>query len=82
MRRLYDLESGKLHCRCLIRKWKFCSHIKTLAGGRVTPQLVKCTENDKGGKWRGRVANERDNEEEEGGEGEKLYWEAVMRHLI
>ena len=48
----------------------------------MTPQLVKCTENDKGGKWRGRVANERDNEEEEGGEGEKLYWEAVMRHLI
>ena len=33
MKELYDLEAGKLRCKCLIRKWKFCPHVKELAKG-------------------------------------------------
>ena len=44
MRSLYNLEAGKLGCRCLIRKWCFCKHIRNLADGKVTPGLVKCPE--------------------------------------
>ena len=41
MRSRYDLEAGKVRCRCLIRKWCFCSKIKDLADGKVSPNLVK-----------------------------------------
>ena len=41
MRKKYNLEEGRVKCRCLIRKWKFCQHIKGLADGRVTPNLVE-----------------------------------------
>ena len=36
----YDLEEGKIKCNCLLRKWKFCDDIKSLAGGKVTPGLI------------------------------------------
>ena len=36
----YDLSEGVVKCTCLIRKWRFCSSIKDLAGGKVTPGLV------------------------------------------
>ena len=36
----YDLEAGKLRCTCIRREWKFCAHIKNLAGGKVTPNLL------------------------------------------
>ena len=42
MRSLYDLEAGRLRCRCLIRKWKFCGRIRDLAGGRMAQMLLKC----------------------------------------
>ena len=32
MRQKYNLEDGKIKCRCLVRKWKFCQHIKLQAG--------------------------------------------------
>ena len=38
---VYDLEEGKQKCSCLRRKWKFCTRIKSLADGKVTPALVK-----------------------------------------
>ena len=44
MREEYDLEEGKLLCRCLIRRWKFCGRMKDLAGGKVTPNLLRCSE--------------------------------------
>ena len=44
MKARYNLEEGKLRCRCIIRKWKFCPRIRDLAGGRVTPALLKCRE--------------------------------------
>ena len=36
----YNLEEGKMDCRCLLRKWKFCTHIKGLADNRVSKSLV------------------------------------------
>ena len=42
MKSKYNLDA--VYCRCLIRKWKFCTKIKELAGGRVTPSLLKCNE--------------------------------------
>ena len=52
MRQRYDIKVGKLTCRCLIRKWKFCHLVKTLVGGKVTPKLIKC--NEEGGKSKSR----------------------------
>ena len=41
MRSMYDLEEGKLTCRCLIQKWKFCKHVKGLAdGNRLNAKLI------------------------------------------
>ena len=31
MRKRFNLEEGKVKCRCLIRRWRFCPHIKSLA---------------------------------------------------
>ena len=47
LRERYDLEAGRLRCRCLIRRWKFCPKIKGMAGGRVTPNLLRCGEEEK-----------------------------------
>ena len=44
MKAKYDLREGKVRCRCVLRKWKFCETIRDLAGGRVTPGLLKCPE--------------------------------------
>ena len=44
MRDKYNLEEGRLQCRCIVRKWKFCKGIKSLADGKVTPQLLKARE--------------------------------------
>ena len=33
LKSLYNIEQGKIDCRCLIRKWKFCNEMKSLAGG-------------------------------------------------
>ena len=41
MRAMFNLDEGKVLCRCLIRRWKFCDHIKSLAGGKVSGDLVK-----------------------------------------
>ena len=54
MKAMYDLQEGRLQCRCLIRKCEFCPEIQLLAGGRVTPRLLKCNEDGGGGKVRGR----------------------------
>ena len=37
----YNLDEGKIRCRCILRKWKFCKSIKTLADGHVTPKLLE-----------------------------------------
>ena len=37
----YDLEAGKLQCNCIRRRWRFCSTIKQLAGGKVMPRLLE-----------------------------------------
>ena len=42
MKSKYDLEAGKLACRCLIRKWKFCEDMKRLADGKVSKSLLEC----------------------------------------
>ena len=49
---LYDLEAGKVHCTCIRRKWGFCRHIRTLAGGTVTLRLLESREvgKEEGGK--------------------------------
>ena len=86
MRKLYDLEAGRLKCRCLIRKWKFCHRMKELTGGRVTPRLLKCeAEEDKddgvkreGGKDVGmRDGMRMDAERDEGGTVEESVAVAV-----
>ena len=42
MKALYDLEVGKQDCRCLIRKWKFCAGIWSIAGGhKIIEQLLE-----------------------------------------
>ena len=33
LRSMYDLEEGRISCRCLLRRWKFCPHIKGMADG-------------------------------------------------
>ena len=33
MRAAFNLDEGRLECRCLIRKWKFCPHIRGQATG-------------------------------------------------
>ena len=33
MKALYNLEEGWVGCRCILRRWKFCQHIKGQAGG-------------------------------------------------
>ena len=38
---MYDIENGRISCKCIIRKWKFCPHIKGLADGRVNRALVE-----------------------------------------
>ena len=41
MRAKYNLEVGRLNCRCIIRKWKFCGKIKSLADGKVSRELIE-----------------------------------------
>ena len=36
-----------MRCLCLIRKWRFCPRIKSLADGKVTKELIRCND------WRG-----------------------------
>ena len=57
MRMKFNLEEGKLNCNCLRRKWKFCTKIKDMAGGRVTPTLLK-TSSRKEIEEKGRVQGE------------------------
>ena len=33
MSQKYDLNEGRLICRCIVRKWMFCQHVKNLAEG-------------------------------------------------
>ena len=44
MKSQYNLEEGKLNCKCLIRKCCFYKHIRSVADGKVMPGLVKCPE--------------------------------------
>ena len=37
----YDLNEGRVRCNCIKRKWKFCQEMKDLAGGRITPALLR-----------------------------------------
>ena len=81
----YDLEVGKVKCQCIRRKWKFCAKIKDLAGGKVTPDLIKTfavgetdgEKEKKGGKISsvgGKVKCQGENKRE--GEGETI-WEDI-----
>ena len=40
IRQKYDLVKGKVTCRCLVRRWKFCKQIKNLADNKVSGDLV------------------------------------------
>ena len=41
MKDRYDLNAGKVSCKCILRKWKFCKKIKDLAEGKVTRKLLE-----------------------------------------
>ena len=41
MREKYDLEIGRVNCRCILRRWGFCQHIKNLADQKVTRNLLE-----------------------------------------
>ena len=36
----YNIDKGRMTCRCLIRKWKFYDHIEALADLKVSKDLV------------------------------------------
>ena len=41
MKLKYNLEEGRVKCQCLIRKWKFCKHVKILADNKVSKSLLQ-----------------------------------------
>ena len=42
MKALYNLEEGRVGCRCILRRWKFCQHIKGQAdGARLNANLLQ-----------------------------------------
>ena len=42
MKALYNLEEGRVGCRCILRRWKFCQHIKGQAdGAKLNSKLLQ-----------------------------------------
>ena len=41
MKKMYNLEEGKLECQCLVRKWKFCQKICDLGDGKLGKNLIE-----------------------------------------